>query len=111
MRRIRGITTTRNRLPNRRPNVTFNFTCAGLAYVCSYSRFADGSLGELFVSNHKSNSAADTSARDAAITFSFAVQHGADPEAIRRALCRDSHGKPSGPLATALDIIAQEVGK
>ena len=96
----------RNRLPNRRPNVTFNFTCAGLAYVCSYSRFADGSLGELFVSNHKSHSAADTSARDAAITFSFAVQHGADPEAIRRALCRDSHGNPSGPLATALDIIA-----
>ena len=61
----------------------------------------------MFVGNHKSNSAADTNARDAAITFSFAVQHGADPEAIRRALCRDSHGNPSGPLATALDLIAE----
>lgn len=108
MGNIRLDPTRRNRLPNRRPNITFNFTCAGLAYVCSYSRFADGSLGEVFIGNHKSNSAADTSARDAAITFSFAVQHGADPEAIRRALCRDSHDNPSGPLATALDIIAQE---
>ena len=97
--------TGRKRLPNRRPSVTFNFASAGLAYVCSYS--LHGSLGEVFIGNHKSNSAADTSARDAAITFSFAVQHGADPEAIRRALCRDSHGKPSGPLATALDRIAQ----
>ena len=101
---------TRRKLSNRRPNVTFNFTCAGLAYVCSYSCFADGSLGEVFIGNHKSNSAADTSARDAAITFSFAVQHGADPEAIRRALCRDSHGNPSGPLATALDCIAEMGG-
>src|SRR4249920_3073346 len=108
MRHIPRFITPRNRLPNRRQSVTFNFTCAGLAYVCSYSLHADSSLGELFLSNHKSNSAADTSARDAAITFSFAVQHGADPEAIRRALCRDSHGNPSGPLATALDIIAQE---
>jgi hypothetical protein len=102
--------TGRKRLPNRRPSVTFNFASAGLAYVCSYSLHADGSLGELFISNHKSNSAADTSARDAAITFSFAVQHGADPEAIRPALCRDSHGNPSGPLATALDRITAMEG-
>ena len=107
---LQNSSSNRNRLPNRRPSVTFNFTCAGLAYVCSYSRFADGSLSEVFLGNHKSNSAADTSARDAAITFSFAVQHGADPEAIRRALCRDSHGNPSGPLATALDRIAAMEG-
>jgi hypothetical protein len=50
---------------------------------------------------------ADTNARDAAIAFSFAVQHGADPEAIRRALCRDAKGNASGPLGAALDIIAE----
>jgi hypothetical protein len=59
----------------------------------------------LFLNNHKSNSAADTNARDAAITFSIAVQHGADPEVIRRALCRDSQGHASGPLAAALDHV------
>ena len=35
-------------------------------------------------------------ARDAAIILSFALQHGADAEAIRRARCRDSQGRPLG---------------
>ena len=68
-------------------------------------RFPDGSIAELFLSNRKSNSAADTAARDAAITFSIAVQHGADAEAIRRALTRDSPGRALGPLGTALDCM------
>jgi len=80
---------------------------ADLKYTCSVGRFADGRIGELFLSNHKSNSAADTNARDAAIAFSFAVQHGADPEAIRKALSRDSQGRASGPLGAALDRIAE----
>jgi hypothetical protein len=96
---------TREHLPSRRPSTTFDFTCANLQYTCSYSRFASGGIAELFLSNHKSNSHADTAARDSAITFSIAVQHGADPETIRNALCRDSHGRASGPLAAALDLI------
>jgi hypothetical protein len=97
--------TTRERLPYRRPVETFDLVAGGLKYVCTVGRFADGRIGELFLGNHKSNSAADTNARDAAITFSIAVQHGADPEAVRRALCRDSNGKANGPLGTALDLI------
>jgi AAA domain len=89
--------TTRERLPDRRPAETFDLVAGGLKYVCTVGRFTDGRIGELFLGNHKSNSAADTSARDAAITFSIAVQHGADPETIRSALCRDSHGRASGP--------------
>ena len=96
---------TREHLPSRRPSTTFEFTCANLRYTCSYSRFASGGIAELFLSNHTSNSHADTAARDSAITFSIAVQHGADPETIRSALCRDSHGRASGPLAAALDLI------
>jgi ribonucleoside-diphosphate reductase alpha chain len=98
--------TARRRLPNRRVAETFELEVAGLKYVCTLSRFSDGRIGELFLSNHKSNSAADTNARDAAIVFSFAIQCGANPEAIRRALCRDSHGRASGPLGAALDAIA-----
>lgn len=48
--------------------------------------------------------------RRASVTFSFAVQHGADPEAIRAALCRDSRGNATGPLGAALDIIARAEG-
>ena len=95
----------RHRLPNRRASETFNLEVQGLAYVCTFSRFPDGRISELFLSNHKTNSSADVNARDAAITFSIAVQHGADPEIIRRALCRDGNGRASGPLAAALDRI------
>jgi hypothetical protein len=98
----------RRRLPNRRLAWTFELECAGLRYTATVGRFADGKLAEIFLTNHKSNSAADTNARDSAIVFSIAVQHGADPEVIRRALCRDAQGNASGPLGTALDIIGGE---
>jgi hypothetical protein len=99
--------TARRHLPNRRLAETFELECAGLKYTCTVGRFADGRVGELFLSNHKSNSASDTNARDSAIVFSIAVQCGADPEVIRRALCRDSKGNASGPLGAALDRIAE----
>jgi hypothetical protein len=95
--------TARRRLENRRTAETFTLNIGGLRYTCTVGRFPDGTIGEVFLNNHKSNSAADNNARDAAIAFSFAVQHGADPEAIRRALCRDSRGNASGPLGLVLD--------
>src|SRR5262249_54356900 len=49
-----------------------------------------------------------TLVRDAAVILSFAAQHGADVEAIRRALSRDSHGQPLGPLGVALDLLHQQ---
>jgi hypothetical protein len=100
--------TSRKRLPNRRQAESLDIEVGGLRYTCTVGRFDDGSIGELFLNNHKSNSAADTNARDSAIAFSFAVQHGADAEAIRRALSRDAQGRALGPLGVALDIVAGE---
>jgi hypothetical protein len=100
---------TRRALPNRRPAETFEFTVAGLRYTCTVGRFPDGSVAELFISNHKSNSAADTNARDLAIVFSIAVQCGADPGVIRRALSRNSQGRASSPLGTALDHLTRSL--
>src|SRR5262249_40189622 len=40
-------------LPNRRHAETFELTVGGLHYVCTVGRFADGRIGELFLSNHK----------------------------------------------------------
>jgi hypothetical protein len=98
---------TRERLPDRRSNESFSFELNGLRFTATVSRFADGRIGELFENNHKHGNQADTNARDAAILLSFALQHGADVDAIRRALCRDSHGRALGPIAEALDIIAR----
>jgi ribonucleoside-diphosphate reductase alpha chain len=97
----------RQRLPDRRASEVFEFKAGGLHYTASISRFGDGKIGELFLNNHKSNSSADTNARDSAIAFSFAVQHGADADAIRRALSRDAQGRALGPLGVALDIVAE----
>jgi len=95
----------RQRLNNRRSNTTFDFEIKGLRYTATVGYYPNGHVGELFLNNHKSNSTADTNARDAAIAFSFAVQHGAEIEDIRCALCRDSHGRASGPLGAALDLL------
>jgi hypothetical protein len=100
--------TARARLPNRRASTSFGLEVAGLRYTCTFSRFADGRVGEVFLNNHKSNSASDSNARDSAIVCSLALQHGVPLETIRRALLRDSHGRPSTPLGCALDRIADE---
>ena len=78
-----------------------------MRFTASISRYPDGRIAELFLDNYKAGSAVGTLVRDAAIIFSFAVQHGADPETIRRALCRDSNGRALGPVGQALDIIAR----
>jgi hypothetical protein len=98
---------TRERLDNRRTSVVFDFEAMGMR-TASASRYSDGRLGELFLDIHKAGSAIGTLVRDAAIILSFALQHGADVEAIRRALCRDSQGRPLGPIGVALDKLASE---
>jgi hypothetical protein len=97
--------TARQRLPNRRASESFTFELDGLRFTATVSRFPDGRIGELFLNNHKAGNQVDTNARDAAILLSFALQHGADAEAIRRALCRDSKGNALGPLGAALDLL------
>jgi len=99
----------RQHLPNRRASETFGLECMGLTYCATISRFDDGRLGEIFLTNHKAGSHADTAARDSAIVCSIALQSGADVETIRRALCRDARGNANGPLGVALDIILSQV--
>jgi hypothetical protein len=76
----------RARLPNRRLAETFELQASGLQFTCTIGRFPDGRLAEIFLTNHKAGSHADTSAR-------------------RRALCRDADGTARGPLGVALDLI------
>ena len=95
----------RRRPPNRRVCETFVFEVEGLRFTATVSRSADGKPLELFLNNHKHGNQIDTNARDAAIALSFALQCGADAEAIRKALCRDSRGRALGPLGAALDLL------
>jgi len=98
---------SRERLPNRRFCESFTVECHTLRYTATISRFHDGRLAEIFLSNHKSGSQADANARDSAVVASLALQHGVPLDTIRRALLRDSAGRPSTPLGAALDAIAK----
>ena len=98
--------TNRARLPNRRHCELINFESMGMQFTASVSRYPDGSIGELFLDNHKCGSAVSTMVRDMAICLSIALQHGADIESIRHALCRDTAGHSLGPLGAVLDLLA-----
>ena len=98
--------TQRIRLPNLRPSESFTVECHGLCYVATVSRFPDGRVAEIFLSNHKSGSQADANARDSAVVCSLALQHGVPLEVIRRALLRNAKGVAETPLGAALDAIS-----
>ena len=85
-------------------SLLFDFQSIDMHITASVTRYPDSRIAELFIDNHKAGSGIGTLVRDLDIVFSFAVQHGASAEDIRRALCRDS--RPLGPLAAALDLLA-----
>jgi ribonucleoside-diphosphate reductase alpha chain len=101
------MTSVRRRLPNRRRAETFSLEVGGLRYTCTVGRFADGSIGELFITNHRAGSAAGILASDAAIGASLALQFGCPVEMLRRALSRDGRGNATSPLGVALDQISK----
>ena len=107
---IPPVLTQRNRLSNRRASTTFSFDCNGLGYCATFSRFPNGDLSEIFLSNSKAGSHSDSAAKDSAVVCSIALQHGVPVDAIRKALLRDSHGRASSPLGVALDRISEMGG-
>jgi hypothetical protein len=102
----------RLRLPNRRASEFFDFEAMNLKFVASVSRFPNGAIAEIFIDEKaRCGSTIGTLCKDLAVTFSLAVQSGADPEVIRRALSRDARGNASSPLGVALDILADNTNK
>jgi hypothetical protein len=101
------MTAVRTRLADRRVAEIFELEVGGLHYTCTVGRFPDGSVGEVFLQNHKPGSQSDFNARDSAIVCSLALQHGVALAVIRRALLRDPRGNASTPLGAALDRIVE----
>jgi hypothetical protein len=97
---------SRARLPNRRASMTFDIESQGLRFTATVSRFADGTVAEIFLQNHKAGSMAGINAQDAAVVCSLALQFGVPLDVIRRALLRDSKGRASTPIGVALDLLS-----
>ncbi|MGC1354448.1 MAG: hypothetical protein WA851_01410 [Xanthobacteraceae bacterium] len=98
---------SRKRLPNRRAHTLLNIEAGGFRYVAGVGRYEDGRLAEIFLNAEKGGTAIDDAARDSAVVASLALQHGVDPNAIRRALMRNVAGTASGPLGVLLDLVAE----
>jgi hypothetical protein len=98
----------RARLSDRRGSMTFTLQASGLNFTATVSRFDNGTLGEIFLQNHKADSTAGIMASDAAIAASLALQFGCPLETLRKALCRDARGNATGPLGRALDLLAEK---
>jgi ribonucleoside-diphosphate reductase alpha chain len=99
----------RQRLPNRRGHELVDFEHGGIRYTAGAGRFADGGLAEIFLTTAKRGTAVDVNARDAAVAASLLLQHGCPMDTLRRALTRNSDGSASGPLARALDLLAEAI--
>jgi hypothetical protein len=98
----------RERLPQRRECEGFDVEALGMHLHATASRYNDGRLAEIFLTNHKAGSQAGIMASDSAVLCSIALQYGVPVDVIRHALMRDALGKPSGPLGAVLDLIAGE---
>ena len=100
--------TERKRLPNRRLAETCELECAGLKYVCTIGRFADGSIGEVFLTNHRVNSHAGIMASDQAVLASLAIQFGCPLQTLRKVIMRDGAGRATSPIGVALDQLGDD---
>jgi hypothetical protein len=103
------MTSSRQRLPQRRASTTFDFRCNGLDYTASVSFFpGTDRLAEVFLSNAKVGSHSDAAAKDSAVLASLCLQHGVSVQVIKHALLRNADGSASSPLGCALDVITKE---
>jgi len=101
-------TEIRRRLPNRREHELLSFEHSGIYYTAGFGSFDNGDLAEIFLNARKHGTAVDVNARDAAVAASLLLQHGCPVDKLRKALTRNSDGSASGPVAHALDLVAEE---
>ena len=103
---------TRQRLPNRRPCVTYDRKILGINCTISYgyqNLAGIGGVKEVFIDAAKSGEMMESIMRDQATITSIALQHGATPEELAKSLTRntpvegDEVGLPASPIGVVLD--------
>ena len=100
---------SRRRLPNRCDQKLVEVKHGGILYTAGVGRFEDCRLSEIFLTAAKYGRVVDVSARDGAIAAYLLLQHGCPLDTLRCALTRNSDGSASGPLAGALDLLAEGI--
>lgn len=101
----------RRLLPARRHSETFDIDI-GLRDPATVTAgyYPDGEVGEAFIDAGKAGEQIAAIARDAAVTFSMALQYGAPLEVIANALTRDGRNQPCTIIGHVVDKLARDQG-
>ena len=96
---------SRRVLPQRRASETFTLRFWNQSFTVTAGFFDDGTLGEVFIDGGKTGQDIQSTARDAAVVLSLALQHGATVETIRRAVTRGASGEAASILGAIVDAL------
>jgi hypothetical protein len=100
---------SREKMPNRRASENLKLALEGVSYQCSYSRFPDGRLAEVFIHAGKVGSSINIMARDLAVVTSLALQYGVTLAELRSSLEQELDGTQRGPLGMLLAQIEPQI--
>ena len=100
----------RRTLPQRRAAETFNLRFWNQSFTVTVGFYADGALGEVFIDGGKSGQDVQSTARDAAVVLSLALQHGTPIETIRHAVTRGTSEEPASILGAIVDALPAAAG-
>ncbi len=105
-------TTSRERLPARRPSATHVIRWAGsddqpTEYSVTVGYFLDGRPGEVFANGPKVGSAMQALLEDSCVAVSIALQHGVPPEALAHSMGRTPISKSETRPASIIGAIAE----
>ena len=95
----------RRTLPQRRASETFDLRFWSQDFTITIGRYPDGTLGEVFIDGGKTGQDIQSTARDAAMVLSLALQHGTPIEAIRHAVTRSGSGEAASILGAIVDVL------
>ena len=90
-------------LPQRRAAETFNLRFWNQPFTVTVGFFPDGTPGEVFIDGGKTGQDIQSTARDAAVVLSLALQHGTPIETIRHAVTRNGSGAAASILGAIVD--------
>ena len=93
----------RRTLPQRRAAETFDLRFWNQSFTVTIGFYADGTPGEVFIDGGKTGQDIQSTARDAAVVLSLALQHGIPIEAIRHAVTRSGSGEAASILGAIVD--------
>jgi hypothetical protein len=92
-------------LPQRRRAETFTVIHWNQPFVVTVGFYADGTPGEVFIDAGKTGQDIRSTARDAAVVLSLALQHGTPIGVIRHAVTRSGSGEAASILGAVVDVL------